>query len=139
MLGTILSWLTGGIIGSFTKPLVEAYKAKQQAKNDHERLLADISIKQLEGEQAARMAAKEIRLSTAGFPEMRALSFFTAAPFVLHAGAVGIDTTFSLGWGIAAYPKPFDEWEGAILLSFFGLQAGVVGVKALAWGLSKRR
>lgn len=137
MISTILSWLTGGIIGSITKPLVQAYEIKAKAANDHERLAADVTIKQLEGDMQARQSAKEIRLATAGFWEMRLLTFMIAAPFTLHAALVGADTIFGLGWGIAAYPKPFDEWQGIILLSFFGVQGGVTAVKALAWGFKR--
>jgi len=136
---TILGWLSGGIIGQIAKPFVKAYEIKSKAKNDHERLAADITIKQLEADMNSRNGAKEIRLATAAYPEMRFLTFITALPFTIHAGAVGLDTTFKLGWAIAAYPKPFDAWEGRILLSFFGLQAGVIGVKALAWAWAKRK
>ncbi len=135
----LLDWISGGIVGQITKPLVKAYEMKLSAQNEHEKLAADITIKQLEGDMAARQAAKEIRISTANFWEMRMLTFMIAAPFVVHAGAVGLDTTFGLGWAVAAYPPPFDEWEGAILLSFFGIQAGIVGIKSLAWAIGKRR
>jgi hypothetical protein len=137
MLSTILSWLTGGIIDSFTKPLVQAYEIKAKATNNHERLAADITIKQLEGDMQARQSAKEIRLATAGFWEMRALTFIIAFPFALHSALVGLDTVFDFSWEIAAYPKPFDEWEGTILLRFFAIQGGVTAIKALAWGIRR--
>jgi hypothetical protein len=58
MLSTILSWLSGGIIGQFTKPLLEAYQARLKAQNDHERLEADMTIARLE-------AARDIALAEA--------------------------------------------------------------------------
>jgi hypothetical protein len=40
-------------------------------------------------------------------------------PCVLHFGAIVIDSTFRLGWGIAKLPPPYDGYEQAIILSFF--------------------
>lgn len=40
-------------------------------------------------------------------------------PCVLHFGAIVIDSTFRLGWGIAKLPQPYDGYEQAIILSFF--------------------
>jgi hypothetical protein len=40
-------------------------------------------------------------------------------PCVIHFGAIVIDSTFLLGWGIAKLPPPYDGYEQAIILSFF--------------------
>jgi hypothetical protein len=40
-------------------------------------------------------------------------------PCVVHFGAIVIDSTFRLGWGIAKLPPPYDGYEQAIILSFF--------------------
>jgi hypothetical protein len=40
-------------------------------------------------------------------------------PCVLHFGAIVLDSTFRLGWGIAKLPPPYDGYEQAIILSFF--------------------
>jgi hypothetical protein len=40
-------------------------------------------------------------------------------PCVIHFGAIVIDSTFRLGWGIAKLPPPYDGYEQAIILSFF--------------------
>lgn len=100
-----------------------------------ERLRIEASL--IEREIASRQAARE---RSAGFWEMRLLTFMIAAPFVLHAAAVGLDTTLTfVQWNIPAYPPPFDEWEAAILLSFFGINAGLTGVRMLTDALSRRR
>lgn len=139
MFSTILSWLTGPIIGAISKPLVEAYKARLDATNEEQKLAADGVLAEIAAQREARKQATQIRLETAGFWEMRLLTFCIAAPFTLHAGAVGLDTTFGFGWGISAYPKPFDEWEGAILLSFFGLYAATGAVRTVASAIRGRR
>lgn len=131
MWGAILKLLGVDPVGKIIDGIARLNEAKLKAQNDHERLVCDMQIKTLEAELEARRGAKEIRLATAGFWEMRLITFLIAAPFTLHAAAVGLDTTFGFGWGIAAYPKPFDEWEGRILLSFFGLQGATIGVMGL--------
>jgi hypothetical protein len=40
-------------------------------------------------------------------------------PCVAHFGAIVLDSTFRLGWGIAKLPPPYDGYEQAIILSFF--------------------
>lgn len=131
----IIRWITGDLVGQLTK----AYEIKKQAETAEDKLVADAVIKDIEARMAAKAQATEIRLATAGFWEMRVLTFLIAAPFALHAAAVGIDTTFSFGWRIAAYPQPFNEWEGAILLSFFGVQVAGQGISAIASAIRGRR
>ncbi len=48
MLKLILDWIGGGIIGQFTKPLIEAYELRLKAQNDAQRIEADLTIKRLE-------------------------------------------------------------------------------------------
>lgn len=118
MIPTILKWLTGNVFGTLT----DLYEKKLNAENSSQRVAADVLIKQIEAESEARSAAKEVRLATAGFWEMRLITFMIASPFVLHLWAVAMDTVFKLGWRIPAFPFPFNEWQGVILLSFFGVQ-----------------
>ena len=125
--------------GSITDKIAGAYEAKLRAANETERLAADQRIRVLEAEQEVARNAKEIRLATAGFWEMRLLTFLVALPFVIHVTLVGLDTNFKLGMGIPAFPKPFDEWEGAILLSFFGIYAVGKSVAAIAGAIAARR
>lgn len=127
-----------GMINPLGKVLTEAYRAKLAADNDESRLIADTIIKDIERQMADREAAKEIRLATAGYPEMRVITFLTALPFVIHAGAVGLDTTFKMGWRIPAYPEPFASWEGLILLSFFGIHVVTKGITAFASAIRRR-
>lgn len=98
-----------------------------------------IALKQIDVELEARAAARDIRLATAGFWEMRLITALIAGCFTLHLCAVTLDTVFALGIKINKFPAPFDQWEGAILLSFFGVQAGVIAVKSLAAAIIGRR
>lgn len=134
----MLSWLGSLITGPLIGALLKGWQAKLAADTDEKRIIADAAIEDIKRQIADREAAKEIRLATAGFWEMRLMTALVALPFVIHAGAVGIDTTFSMGWRIPAYPEPFASWEGLILLSFFGLQATVSSVSSIASAIRRR-
>jgi hypothetical protein len=121
MLKLALSWITGGGFGM----LVDLYNKHKDSAVESERIQAAWAKAQLDAMSANRAA-------TSGFLEMRVMTFLIALPFVMHVNLVGLDTCFKLGWKIPAYPAPFDQWEGSILLSFFGLTAGIVGIKAIA-------
>lgn len=127
--------LSGDLFGA----LERAYTAKVNSTTEQEKIAAEQRIKLIEAEIDARRQATQIRLSTAGFWEMRLLSFLIAGCFTLHLVLVTLDTCFKLGWKVFAYPAPFSEWEGAILLSFFGIQAASKGITAIATALSSRR
>lgn len=58
MLSLILNFLGGGIVGQFTKPLLEAYEARLKAQNDAQRIEADMTIARLE-------AARDIAVAEA--------------------------------------------------------------------------
>jgi hypothetical protein len=134
-LKAVWRWLTGGGFAS----LAEAYSIKRDSALERDRIEADLIKAKIDAEIEGARQAAEIRKASIGFFEMRLLSFVIAAPFALHAGAVGLDTIFGFGWAIAAYPPPFDEWEGAILLSFFGVYGVGRGASAIAAAIVSRK
>lgn len=127
MLKLALNWFLGG---GFTM-LTDMYNKGKDSQVESERTNAVWA-----GQQLAAMAAN--RQATAGFWEMRLMTFLIALPFVIHVNLVGLDTNFKFGWKVNRFPAPFDQWEGAILLSFFGLTAGVIGIKAIANAFNRR-
>lgn len=135
MLSILLNWLGGGVL----KTLTDTYVKLKSSEVESERIKADVIGKQIEAEISARQAALQVRLSTSGFWEMRLITAIIAGCFTLHLVLVTLDTCFGFGWRIAKFPPPFDEWEGAILLSFFGVFAASKGVNALAAAFIGRR
>ncbi|WP_421925293.1 hypothetical protein [Neoaquamicrobium sediminum] len=135
MVGAIVRWITGDLVGQLTR----AYEARLKAQNETDRLVADALAKDIEAKLEAQRLATQIRLETAGFWEMRLLTFVIAGCFAFHLLLVTIDTCFRLGWRIPAYPSPFDEWQGAILLSFFGVQVAGQGITAVAAAIRGRK
>jgi hypothetical protein len=125
VIGGILQSLLGGLFGSAIQSAERAYVAyvaTRTSEVEREKVRADLARAALDHALETRRVAQQIRLTTAGFGEMRFVTFCIAGSFTLHLAAVTLDTVFGFGWRIPKYPPPFDEYQGAILLSFFGLQ-----------------
>lgn len=135
MFGMILSWLSGDVLGK----LVGAYTKHLDANTEQDKVKADVLKKQIDAELESQKLSQQVRLATAGFWEMRLMTALIAAPFVLHAALVGLDTSFKLGMKIPAYPAPFDQWEGSLLLSFFGVQVASKAISTVASAFLARR
>ena len=136
MIPQLLVSLVGGPIVS---SLLKGYRAKLDAANASDRIAADLAIREIEAGIEARKRAHELRLATSGFWEMRLLTFAIALPFVAHLWAVWLDTQFRLGWKIPKFPEPIDEWQGAILLSFFGIYTLGKAVQSVGAAVAMRR
>lgn len=136
MIPQLLVSLVGGPIVS---SLLKGYRARLDAANASDRIAADLAIREIEAGIEARKRAHELRLATSGFWEMRLLTFAIALPFVAHLWAVWLDTQFRLGWKIPKFPEPMDEWQGAILLSFFGIYTLGKAVQSIGTAVAMRR
>jgi hypothetical protein len=136
MIPQLLVSLVGGPIVS---SLLKGYRAKLDAANASDRIAADLAIREIEADIEARKRAHELRLATSGFWEMRLLTFAIALPFVAHLWAVWLDTQFRLDWKIPKFPEPMDEWQGAILLSFFGIYTLGKAVQSVGTAFAMRR
>lgn len=140
MLMAILNWISGGLLEKITNPLAQAYRDKLAAETSEQKLLAEQNIKRLELEQEQRNNAKEIRLATAGFWEMRLISFLIVLPLTIHLWLISWDTwDTSINLRIPPLPAPFDEYQGVILLSFFGANVVGSGIKAVAGAIAYRK
>lgn len=134
----MISWVIGFVANLVLRSTSNRFLrevADRLAKGDDN--AARIAIAEIEAEVSAREAVKEVRLATAGFPEMRFLTFAITAPFVLHLWAVALDTIFGLGWGIPKFPAPFDENGWKIMLSYFGIYGGLSAVSGVVRALRR--
>lgn len=98
MLGTILNWLGVGIVKQFTGPLLAAYQAKLNAKNDTERLDAELTITRIE-------AARDIAVAEAG----RAFSATSVGRWL-------IVVPFGLWWTAIYLIQIINPWFGLDLV-----------------------
>jgi hypothetical protein len=131
LISKLASWILTSSSSDFLKSIMAGLTTTGDAN-------AQIAVEQIRAEIAQRQIARDIRLATSGFPEMRLITFVIASCFTTHLVAVSLDTTFKLGMSIPAYPAPFDQWEGVILLSFFGVQASVVAIRSIAAAVLSR-
>lgn len=136
MFAAILKLLSGSVLDRFTS----LYEKKLAAENDEKRLAVDLAIEQLSKEMQIAQNVKEVRLATAGFWEMRVITFLIAAPLAVHQLLVVYDTCdTSVNLAIPALPYPFSEYQGTILLSFFGAQLVAKGFDSMAYIFGKRK
>lgn len=136
MLSGLFAAIFAGLMKMSTTGILTTVVDLLKGRSDNQ---AQITVAAIQGELEARKIASQVRLATAGFWEMRLITFCIAACFTLHLLLVTFDTLTTgtrweiIGWNVKAFPSPFDEWEGAILLSFFGLYAASrVGTGILA-------
>ena len=108
MLSMILNFLGGGIIGQFTKPLLEAYQARLKAQNESERLEADMTIARLE-------AARDIALAEASdrWSATRVGRWLIVVPWGIHWASIYavslINPNFGTAFVVQAVPKDIND------------------------------
>lgn len=132
ILGALGGSLVMGTIKSLGETAITKYIGHLQSKayyeNEAEERRTKVAIEELENYRSAMRNSRDIRLATAGFWEMRILTVAIALPFVWHLWLVFLDTIWWRTASVDALPAPFDQWQGSILLSFFGI--GVVALVA---------
>lgn len=131
----VLSWFGGGVLDK----LLKAYEKHQDTAVEQDKTRAKVLEAQIASELERVRLSNQVRLATAGFWEMRVITFLIAFPFVAHLWSVWLDTQFKLGWKVFEFPKPFNEWQGAILLSFFGVGLASKAITSVAAGFLSRR
>lgn len=143
MLTTILGWLLTLLTGPAVDKVLGHLERRAENETEREKVRTLAQIEQIKLTLADRVdqrrAMNEVRLATAGFWEMRLLTFMIALPFVWHLWSVWMDTQFKLGWAVDKFPPPFDEWEGVILMSFFGVAVAGIGLKSLAGAVAIKK
>ncbi len=136
LIGGIINWVLGTGIGH----LKDAYIKSQDTKAKQDEIRAQVIGKQLDNALESQRVASTVRLATAHHPEMRFLTFIIAGATTLHYSLVVLDTVLTgVRLDIPALPPPMDEWEGYIVLSFFGLQAGMSAIRTAATAFLARR
>ena len=121
------------------KELAKLYLQLDNTKGDLQREAIKAEIATYEAQAQIAANSKEVKLATATFWEVRLLTFLTGLGFALHALFVCVDSIFQFTWDVAALPKPYDEYQGVILLSFFGVFVIDKTVSGLVAAVFRRR
>lgn len=108
MLSWVLRFLTSGVLDK----LLDYYT--QRADRN-----AQVAQELIKAEIETRKAQKEIIVNESGWAVSRWMRPFVFYPLALHLNLVIFDSIFGFDWSIDRLPSPMDQWQGAIILSFF--------------------
>ena len=134
----LFSFLTGGI-GKFADTYRDLETARIKESTEINQVVKEIELKRLETTEAAIEAAKEVRIAMKDHWEIRLAVALVAIPTSFHYACIVIDTVYKLGWDIPNLPPPLGEWQGAIILSYFGFVSARHGINAVAQVLLRRK
>jgi hypothetical protein len=102
-MGAFLNWLAGGVIGQFTGPLLDAYKAKLAADGDQQKLAAQRDIDAISAARDIAVADLQHRWSATAIGRM-----LIVLPFGLWWSAIFliqiINPWFGLSLVVVAVP-----------------------------------
>ena len=119
----VIGWFGGGVFDTLIGRVADYLR--QKASDDLARfqtgVQADtqIALAQVNAQIEARKLQAQIMEADRGWWVTSWIRPLIVYPCVLHFGAIVLDSTFALGWGIAKLPPPYDGYEQAIILSFF--------------------
>lgn len=119
----LIGFVGGGAFDALLGRLADYLRAK--ASDDLARfqtgVAADtqIALAQVNAQIEARKVQAQLIQADRGWCVTAWVRPLIVYPCVVHFGAIVIDSTFRLGWGIAKLPPPYDGYEQAIILSFF--------------------
>lgn len=111
--------LTGGI-GKLAQSYRDIKIAEIKEKGNVTNTVKELELKRLEAEETARQTSKEIRLATKDYWEVRFAIGLVAIPSSLHYAFTAFESIYGFGWNIQPLPEPLNEWQGIIILSYFG-------------------
>lgn len=119
LLKMLLSLLTGGI-GKAMDSYRDVQIARLKEQSDANNVIRDMELASLEHDKAAAQNAREIRLATKDHWEVRLAVALVAIPTSFHYAATVADAIYHFGWAITPLPAPLNEWQGVIILGYFG-------------------
>lgn len=135
IIGTIVQSFIGGIVG----PLFGYLTKRQEVQLDGFRNATGIDLEAYKAALEAKIETSRLRASANSWLGARIITMVAGVPAAMHFGAVMLDSTFRFGWGIPKVPAPYDQYEWAIVQSFFIVAPAMPIVSATAAWLSRKR
>lgn len=114
-----LSWVTSLISGPLLKGALSYFESKANSEIQKTKTEGEVAVALINAELEARKVQKEIILAEQGWWVTAWIRPLICYPFILHVGAIALDSTFKFGWGIPKLPTPYDQMEWTIILSYF--------------------
>jgi hypothetical protein len=134
-LGSLLQAVVQGIVG----PLFGYLGKKQEVQLDGFRNATGVDLDAYKAALDAQIETSRIRAAANAWIGARIITMVAGLPAAVHFGAVMLDSTFRFGWGIPKVPAPYDQYEWAIVQSFFIVAPAMPLVSATAAWLSRKR
>lgn len=104
----LLQFLTSGILDK----LLAYYTQKNTVDGQ-------VAVETIKAEIETRKLQTQVILNESGWAVSRWMRPFVFYPLALHLNLVILDSIFKFPFDIARLPSPMDQWQGAIILSFF--------------------
>ena len=116
----VLQWLASFLSGPIVNGFIDAYKAKLDAANLHDRIAADLAGQAIAAEIAARKSADAVIIAEQGRWYTAVIRPLLAIPVIIFMWKVivwdkvlGLGTTDALAGDVAA-------WSGAVVTTYVG-------------------
>ncbi len=130
MLLQVFQTIFGQSVTTLSREIASVKKKEIEAKNDERRLVYQERLAILEAQKSEMVNASKHQQTMIDNWEIRLLIFIIAGVCVLHMVMVVLDSTYNFEMVVNKLPEPYEEYQGKIILSFFGLSAFRTGIKA---------
>jgi hypothetical protein len=134
-IGLLVQSILSGIAG----PLLGYLAKKQEVQLDGFRNATGFDLEAYKAALDAQIETSRIRASANAWLGARIITMVAGLPAAMHFAAVMLDSTFRFGWGIPKVPTPYDQYEWAIVQSFFIVAPAMPLVSATAAWLGRRK
>lgn len=136
MIQFFLKWLGGDLAAALTR----AYEAKLAAKNDADRIAADVSIKAIEAQMAAQATSAAVVKEGMQHRAFWVPWLIAAVPCALWFALGMLDSaTGGALPDVAALPPQLKEYADVVFANIFYVGGGVAGAQILAKAIGGRR
>jgi|SRR5215475_925307 len=132
----ILSWLGNLLGGPFAKAAVDAYKAKLDAGNTHDRIAADLAGRELAVEQREQELQAQLVIAEQGNWFTRWVRPMWAAPFVIYTWK-GVFYDKVLGFWTHSSTDPLGDVFGPLMVTVAAAYFGGRTIEKVAQILKK--
>jgi hypothetical protein len=127
------------IVAGIAAPLLGYLGKRQEVQLDGFRNATGFDLDAYKAALDAQIETSRIRAAANAWIGARIITMVAGLPAAVHFGAVMLDSTFRFGWGVAKVPAPYDQYEWAIVQSFFVVAPAMPLVAATAAWLSRKR